>query len=65
MTTKDVLDYFGGIKKTCLTLNIIPATIYAWGERPPKGRQFEAEVLSGGELRVDADLLPTNYNTEA
>lgn len=65
MTTKEVIKHFGSVKAVGFFLNIEPAAIRLWGEQPPKGRQFELELRTGGALKVDADLLPAHFTTEA
>ena len=64
MTTKEVINHFGSVKAVGHFLNIEPTAVRLWGERPPKGRQFELELRTGGALKVDADLLPTHFSTE-
>lgn len=54
MTTKQAVEYFGGIKQLADVLGIWPQTIYSWGERPPKGRQYEIAAMSA--LKVDKEL---------
>lgn len=58
MTTKEVIKYFGTAKAVGRFLDIEPAAVRLWGERPPKGRQFELELRTGGALKADTDLLP-------
>ena len=53
MTTKQAIDFFGGVKRLADKLGIWPQTIYNWGERPPRGRQFELADMSEGKLKVD------------
>lgn len=53
MTTKEAIDYFGGIKQLAEALAIWPHNVSRWGDRPPMSRQYEIEVKSGGKLEAD------------
>ena len=53
MTTKEAIEYYGGVKNLAKALGVWPQTIYIWGERPPMGRQYELEVKTSGALRAD------------
>lgn len=55
MTTKEAIEYYGGIKQLADTLGIWPHVIYRWGDHPPMGRQYELEVKTNGELRAEKD----------
>lgn len=55
MTTKEAIEYYGGVKQLAKTLGVWPQTIYVWGERPPMGRQYELEVKTSGALRADRE----------
>lgn len=55
MTTQEAIDYFGGSKQLADALKTWPQTIYQWGDRPPKGRQFELEVITQGKLKADTE----------
>lgn len=57
MTTQEALDYFGGIKPLAAALDVYPQAIKNWGERPPRGRQFELFVLTNKKLKIDEDFL--------
>jgi hypothetical protein len=54
MTTKQAIEYFGSIKKLADALSMWPHVIYRWGEHPPKARQYELEVKTGGKLKAEA-----------
>lgn len=54
MTTKEAIEYFGGKKELAKALGIWPHSIYRWGERPPKLRQFELERITEGKLKANA-----------
>lgn len=53
MKTKQAIEYFGGVARLAHALRIWPQSIYAWGEYPPIGKQYEIHVKSGGRLPVD------------
>ena len=53
MTTEEAIKHFGSTKKLAIALEVWPQVIYNWGERPPKAKQFEIHVLSGGVLKID------------
>lgn len=53
MTTKEAIDFFGGVKLLAEALSIWPHVIYRWGENPPMARQYELQVKSGGKLKVE------------
>jgi len=53
MTTQEAIEYYGGPKYLANALDIYPQAIYAWGERPPKAKQFELYVISGRKLKID------------
>lgn len=55
MTTKQAIEYFGGIKQLAAELNIWAHVIYRWGEYPPMGRQYELEVKTNGALKAEKD----------
>jgi len=52
MTTKEAIAYYGSIKKLADALDMWPHVIYRWGDHPPKARQYELEVKTGGKLRA-------------
>ena len=55
MTTQEAIDFYGNVKKWADALGVWPQVIYAWGERPPKGRQYELEVKTEGTLKGDRE----------
>ena len=57
MTTQEAVDHYGGIKQLAHALNIYPQAIKNWGERPPRGRQFELYVLTNRELKIDEEFV--------
>lgn len=52
MTTKEAIEYFGGIKQLAAELEIWAHVIYRWGEHPPMARQYELEVKTEGKLKA-------------
>lgn len=53
MTTKEAIDFFGGIKALADALDVWPQAIYAWGQHPPMAKQYELEVRTDGALKAD------------
>lgn len=53
MTTKEAIDYFGGVKALAQALDIWPTGISRWGKSPPMLRQYEIEKITGGKLKAD------------
>jgi hypothetical protein len=62
MTTQEAIKYFGSTKKLADALGVWPQVIYAWGERPPMGRQYELEVRTQGALKADQAAALTKEN---
>lgn len=52
MKTKEVIKYFGTVKKVAEFLKIHTKNVYQWGEYPPEARQYELEVKTKRDLRV-------------
>lgn len=57
MTTQEALEHYGGIKQLAKALDVWPQAIYKWGERPPRSKQFELQVLSNNKLQIDGEFL--------
>ena len=57
MKTQEAIDFFGGIKELATALDMWPHAIYKWREYPPKSKQYEIQVKSGGKLKVSAGNL--------
>ena len=55
MTTQEAIDHLGGIKQLAQFLDIYPQAIYNWGEYPPRGKQYELQVRTNGELQVESE----------
>ncbi|MFW5407213.1 Cro/CI family transcriptional regulator [Pectobacterium brasiliense] len=56
MKTKDVIEYFGGIKALCRQLELHRSAVYQWGDEVPASRQYELEVKTRGALKSDYTL---------
>ncbi|MFA6060716.1 MAG: Cro/CI family transcriptional regulator [Taibaiella sp.] len=52
MKTQDAIKYFGGVKPLADALNIWPQTVYQWGDKVPKGRAFQLQVMTKEKLKV-------------
>jgi hypothetical protein len=52
MKTSDAIQHFGSAANLARALGITRAAVSLWGERPPLGRQYELEVLTGGALKA-------------
>ncbi len=51
MTTNQAVKHFGTKSKLAIALGIKPEAVCQWGEKPPKLRQFELEILTDGRLK--------------
>lgn len=59
MTYEQALRHFGGTQVAlAAALGITQPTVSGWKKRIPAPYQFQIEVLSRGQLRVDPELLP-------
>lgn len=58
MTTKQAVDFFGGVRPLALALECWTTTIYQWGKYPPRTRQKEISRLSNGKLVVEPPKKP-------
>ena len=60
MTVSDLLAYFDGIPNTAEKLGVTYQAVQQWDEKGevPEGRQWKAQALSGGALKVDEKYLP-------
>ena len=56
MKKNEVISYFGGVGKTAKALGLSHASVSGWTELIPKGRAFEIQVLTKGELKVNPAL---------
>ncbi len=53
MKTKEAIEHFGGIKNLADALGIWPQTVYQWGEKVPKGRAYQLQVITKEKLKVN------------
>lgn len=58
MKKKTALKHFGGTVKLASALGISPQSISQWPQDVPKGRAFQIELLTQGELKAQ----PTSIN---
>lgn len=61
MTTDKAIAYYGSKKALARALDVWPHAISRWVPCPPKARQYELEVRTGGVLKVEANLR-SEYN---
>ncbi|WP_082420997.1 MULTISPECIES: Cro/CI family transcriptional regulator [unclassified Pseudomonas] len=54
MKTRDAANHFGSKKKLADALGIQPSAVTMWGEVVPISRQYQLQILSGGQLMADA-----------
>jgi hypothetical protein len=52
MEKKDVIEFFGGVRKTARALGISHAAVINWGDSIPVGRAYQVQVISKGKLKV-------------
>ena len=57
MTTQEVLEHYGSVANTAKALGCWPTSLYKWKEHPPKAIQFQLQVITDGELKVEEELL--------
>lgn len=54
MKTKEAIDHFGNVRALADALGIDAVqSIYEWGDEPPRGRQFEIQVVTKGRLKAN------------
>jgi len=56
MNKEEVLSYFGGVSNLARLLGISHASVSGWESVIPKGRAFEIQAITNGELKVDPAL---------
>lgn len=56
MKKDDVISYFGGVGKVARALGLSHASVSGWGDVIPKGRAFEIQVITNGQLCVDLSI---------
>jgi hypothetical protein len=56
MKKADLIEWCGSISKTAERFNVTYSNVWQWPDPLPKGVAYQAEVLSGGVLRVDPSV---------
>ncbi|RAK01629.1 Cro/CI family transcriptional regulator [Aliidiomarina maris] len=56
MNKQQVLEHFGGTSAVAKVLQISPAAVSLWPDPIPKGRAYELETVTKGQLKVDLSL---------
>lgn len=51
MKSKDVIDYFGGVRQTAEALGMTAAAVYLWKEDVPKTRQAHIQAVTKGKFK--------------
>jgi len=64
MTTEEAVRHFGGVSQLAKALNIDRRSVWKWGAVPPRGRQCELEIMTGGALRADKVVAQHGPETE-
>jgi len=52
MKSKDVIDYFGGVRQTADALGMTASAVYLWKEDVPKTRQAHIEAITRGKIKA-------------
>ena len=52
MTLRDLVEYFGSQGEVARRLGVTPASVCLWSSGVPEGRQYQAELLTNGQLRA-------------
>lgn len=55
MKTEDAIEWAGSKLELSRVLGLWPQTVYNWGDYPPKAKQYEIEVKSGGKLKAEPE----------
>lgn len=58
MDKKIVIEHFGSITATAKALGISHVAVSKWDEIIPKGRAYQIEVMTGGQLKADPITPP-------
>lgn len=53
MTKKEVIGYFGSVKKTCEALRISKMAVSKWPEVLTERISFRVELATNGDLKTD------------
>lgn|GEM_PF-179839 len=63
MKKEEVISYFGSVGSVAKALNISHASVSGWGNIIPKGRAFEIQAITKGDMKVNSSLyLKPNDN---
>lgn len=57
MKTVEAVAHFGNRVRLARALGIEPSAVSQWGEQPPRGRQFQIELLTRGQLKAVRPVL--------
>ena len=55
MKTQEAISHFGDVKALAEAMDCWPHVIYRWGAFPPRARQYEIQVKSGGALIAESE----------
>ncbi|HHQ4463516.1 TPA: Cro/CI family transcriptional regulator [Aeromonas veronii] len=53
MKTNHAVKYFGSKAALARALGINKGAVSQWGEKVPKGRAYQIEVMTSGQLKAD------------
>ena len=56
MMTSEAIEHFGGVQKLADALKVRRQSIWKWKDRPPMGRQYQLQAMTGNALTVDEDM---------
>lgn len=59
MKTGEVIKFYKSASKAAAALGITKSAVFAWAESPPRGMQFELQVISNGQLIADRNAPRT------
>ena len=63
MNKSHAINYFGNKVKLAKAVGVSPASITRWGEKVPKLRAYQLQVITNGALQAD-DSSEQNTNTK-
>ncbi|MDX7924074.1 Cro/CI family transcriptional regulator [Aeromonas media] len=53
MKKSDAIEYYGTATALARALGINKSAVSLWGDTIPKGRAYQIEVMTGGQLKAD------------
>lgn len=63
MFKQQAVNYFGNKVKLAKAIGVSPASITGWGEKIPKLRAYQLQVITNGALKAeDSNLHNTSIN---